>query len=53
VIAFAIPLRECERELPSVLEDGLLLGLKLGHHLPMIGGIDLNKDMTHAEVESV
>jgi len=29
------------------------LGLKLGHILPVIGGIDLNKDMTHAEVKSV
>ncbi len=53
VIAFASSLRECERELRSVLEDWLLLGLKLGHRLPVIGGIDLNKDVTHAEVESV
>jgi predicted RNase H-like HicB family nuclease len=53
VIAFANSLRECERELRSVLEDWLLLGLKLGHHLPVIGGIDLNKDMTHAEMETV
>ena len=53
VIAFANSLRECERELRSVLEDWLLLGLKLGHRLPVIGGLDLNKDMTHAEVESV
>jgi predicted RNase H-like HicB family nuclease len=53
VIAFARSLRECERELRSVLEDWLLLGLKMGHLLPVIGGIDLNKDMTHAEVESL
>jgi len=53
VIAFANSLRDCERELRSVLEDWLLLGLKLGHILPVIGGIDLNKDMTHAEVESM
>lgn len=53
VIAFAGSLKGCERELRSVLEDWLLLGLKLGHHLPVIGGIDLNRDMTHAEVESV
>jgi hypothetical protein len=53
VIAFADSLRQCERELRSVVEDWLLLGLKLGHCLPVIGGIDLNKDMTHAEVESV
>ncbi len=53
VIAFAGSLRDCERELRSVLEDWLLLGLKLGHILPLIGGIDLNKDMTHAEMEPV
>jgi predicted RNase H-like HicB family nuclease len=53
VIAFANSLRDCERELRSVLEDWLLLGLKLGHKLPTLGGIDLNKDMSHAEVEPV
>jgi predicted RNase H-like HicB family nuclease len=53
VIAFARSLRDCERELRSVLEDWLLLGLKLGHRLPVIGVIDLNKDVTHAEVESL
>ena len=53
MIAFAGSLRECERELRSVLEDWLLLGLRLGHRLPVIGEIDLNKDVTHAEVEPV
>ncbi len=53
VIALANSLRECERELRSALEDWLLLGLKLGHRLPVIGDIDLNKDMVNAEVESV
>jgi predicted RNase H-like HicB family nuclease len=53
VIAFADSLRDCEHELRSALEDWLLLGLKLSHNLPVIGGIDLNRDMTHAEVESV
>ena len=53
MIAFAGSLRECERELQSVLEDWLLLGLRLGHRLPVIGEIDLNKDVTHAEVEPV
>jgi predicted RNase H-like HicB family nuclease len=45
VIAFADSLRECERDLQSVLEDWLLLGLKLGHSLPIVGGIDLNRSM--------
>jgi hypothetical protein len=53
VIAFADTLRDCERELQSALEDWLLLGLKLGHRLPVIGEIDLNKDVSHAQVEPV
>jgi len=44
VIAFASTLRECERELRSVLEDWLLIGLKLGHSIPVIAGIDLNQE---------
>ena len=31
VVAFAATLRECEDELCSVLEDWVLVGLKLGH----------------------
>ena len=53
VVAFADSLRTCERELRSVLEDWLLLGLKLGHFLPVVGEVDLNKNVTHAEMESV
>lgn len=44
VLAFGNTLRECENELRSTLEDWILLGLKLGHALPVIGGIDLNKE---------
>ncbi|MEH2253386.1 type II toxin-antitoxin system HicB family antitoxin [Nostoc sp.] len=36
VIAFASTLCECEDELRSTLEDWILLGLKLGHSLPVI-----------------
>jgi predicted RNase H-like HicB family nuclease len=36
VIAFGSTLRECESELRSTLEDWILLGLKLGHVLPVI-----------------
>ncbi len=46
VIAFASTLRECEDELRSTLEDWILLGLKLGHFLPVIDNIDLNKEPT-------
>ena len=48
VIAFANGLRECERQLRSTLEDWLLLGLRLGHSLPVVAGIDLNKAATYA-----
>lgn len=51
VVAFAPTLKTCERELRSTLEDWLLPGLKLGHSLPIVRGIDLNKDWARAEVE--
>jgi predicted RNase H-like HicB family nuclease len=53
VVAFAATLRQCEDELRSTLEDWLLLGLKLGHMLPVIDGIDLNKEPVYELVESV
>ena len=43
VISFGQTLRECENELRSTLEDWLLVGLRLGHKLPVLSGIDLNK----------
>ena len=43
VIAFEKSLRECEDKLRSTLEDWILLGLKLGHRLPVISGINLNR----------
>jgi predicted RNase H-like HicB family nuclease len=36
VVAIAANLRECEDELRSVLEDWVLVGLKLGHDLPIM-----------------
>ena len=44
VVAFAPTLRGCEQELRSVLEDWILLGLKLGHTLPVVSDIDLNQE---------
>jgi len=35
VIAFSETLRECENELRSTLEDWLLVGLRLGHPIPI------------------
>ena len=46
VIAFGSTLRECADGLRSTLEDWILLGLKLGHPLPVVGDIDLNKEPT-------
>jgi predicted RNase H-like HicB family nuclease len=43
VVAFGKTLRSCESELRSALEDWILVGLRLGHKLPVVGGVDLNK----------
>ena len=53
VIAFAASLRECEQELRSVLEDWVLVGLKLGHPLPVLDTLDLNKKPEYEPLESV
>jgi predicted RNase H-like HicB family nuclease len=47
---------ECREELQSTLEDWLLLGFQLGHNLPVIGGINLNRTncrgkATHAQAD--
>ncbi|MBI4340007.1 MAG: type II toxin-antitoxin system HicB family antitoxin [Chloroflexi bacterium] len=44
VIAFGNTLSQCQGQLCSVLEDWILLGLKMGHPLPVVAGIDLNPD---------
>ena len=53
VLAFGSSLRECEDELQSTLEDWILLGLRMGHHLPVLGGIDLNKEPAREPVDAV
>ena len=50
VLAFGTTLRECENELRSTLEDWILVGLKLGHTLPVIANVDWNKGPTHEPV---
>jgi predicted RNase H-like HicB family nuclease len=45
VWATANTLEGCREELNSVVEDWLLLGLKLGHEIPVLGNIDLNKEV--------
>ena len=42
VTAFGPSLKECEEELRSVLEEWILLGLKLHHPLPVLEDLDLN-----------
>ena len=46
-------LEECREELQSALEDWLLLGLQMGHSLPVVDGINLNRNnrrkMAHAQ----
>ena len=53
VVAFAETLRQCEDELHSTLEDWLLVGLKLGHPLPVLAEIDLNRQPAREPVEAL
>jgi len=53
VVAFANSLRECENELRSTLEDWVLVGLKLGHELPVLANINLNGTPGYEPVEPV
>lgn len=53
VIAFGASLRECAGELCSTLEDWILANLKLDHRLPVIAGIDLNKEPMIEPVDTV
>ncbi|AEB10024.1 type II toxin-antitoxin system HicB family antitoxin [Desulfobacca acetoxidans] len=53
VLAFGTTLRQCEDELRSTLEDWILLGLKLGHKLPVIANINLNREARHDSMGAV
>ncbi len=53
VITFGKTLRECEEELRSTLEDWVLVGLKLGHTLPIIGDYDLNQEPRRESMATV
>lgn len=53
VVAFGKTLHECENGLHSTLEEWILLGLKLGHSLPVIAGFDLNREPIHESVGAV
>ena len=47
VTALGKTLKECEKELQSALENWILIGLKLGHSLPIIDRYDLNREPVH------
>ena len=53
VIAFADTRRECINELQATLEDWLLLGLKLGHPIPPVNGIDLNEEPKRESLDAL
>ena len=53
VVAFGSTLQECASELRSTLEDWVIVGLKLGHPLPVIEDIDLNKEPVHESLDSL
>jgi predicted RNase H-like HicB family nuclease len=46
--AEAETLEDCREELQTTLEDWLLLGLQLGHPLPVVDGINLNRPKSRA-----
>ncbi len=53
VVAFGSTLREREEELRSTLEDWILVGLKLGHPLPVIADINLNREPVYESLVAV
>ncbi len=53
VVAFGATLKDCEDELRSTLEDWIVVGLKLGHPLPVIDEIDLNRKPKHEPMDAL
>ncbi|MBM3329334.1 MAG: type II toxin-antitoxin system HicB family antitoxin [Calditrichaeota bacterium] len=53
VLAFGKTLTACQEELRSTLEDWILIGLRLGHELPVIDGIDLSINIEAEQLEAV
>ena len=41
VYANALTVEECRSELQSVIEEWIVLGLRLGHAFPTVGGVTL------------
>jgi predicted RNase H-like HicB family nuclease len=53
VVALGASLRACEEELRSTLEDWILMGLELGHTLPVPGEIDLSRTPSHVPADAL
>jgi predicted RNase H-like HicB family nuclease len=53
VVAFGATLHACEVTLRSTLEEWIVLGLKLGHPLPVIDTINLNTTATREPVDAL
>ena len=51
LLAFSSTLHDCEEELHSTLEDWIFVGLKLGHSLPVIADIDLNRKLSREPMD--
>ena len=53
VIAFGETLTECREELQSVLEEWVVVSLRLGDALPAVADFDLNLEVIGEPVESL
>lgn len=53
LVVFGDTIDECRDELRSTLEEWVLLGLKLGHQLPVFAGINLNDGPVLEPVDSL
>jgi predicted RNase H-like HicB family nuclease len=52
VLGHADTLEGCREDLQSALEDWIIVGLRLGHTIPAVDGIDININ-TSTELEEV
>lgn len=53
VVAFNANLTGCQTLLRSTFEEWLVLGLKLGHEIPVLSGIDLNAEPVREPLDAV
>ena len=53
VMAFGDTLMGCRHLLQSTLEDWLLLGLRMGHAMPVLAGLSLNGASAHEPPDAV